>query len=265
MIQTEHYVGAQLVPDDSYLRRLPVILESESRLRMDAIVIASDILSRAYQDLFRLGAEIGANPGAFGISSRATFIGLAWSIVDQLHAIRQLLTPPPATAVGPASQRFLDAAAPATFLRNKMDHLKSNLGNLSGKKGDRYPLFGAISYVLSDANPETGGLLMTVSSGALHGGEMFPAVNPLGRSYTTPVGLLQLHAFDSTFEFSPAFAALQDYISLVEVSVEKKMRAAAEAQAMEGLHSIDELLAHLGGSPVVAMTFEYGDDSDGGT
>lgn len=260
MGQTEHYRGQQLVPDDSYLRRLPVGLKPESRLRMDAIVIASDILSQAYQDLFRLGAEIGANLSSISNSLRATIIGLAWSIVDQLHAIRQLLTPPPAMTAGPITQRFLDAAAPATFLRNKMDHLKSNIGNLSDKKGDRYPLFGAISYVLSNADPETGGLLMTVSSGALHGSEVFPAVNPLGRSFTTPVGLLQLHAFDLTFEFSPTFSALQDYIGATEVGLEIKIRTAAEAEAEKGIHTVEELLAHLGGSLVVAMAFEYADD-----
>lgn len=262
MGQTEHYRGGALVSDDSYLRKLPVGLDPESRLRMDAIVVASDIVSQAYQELFRLGAEIGANLGKIGNPLRATFIGLAWSIVDQLHAIRQLLMPPRAKSAGPVTQRFLDAAAPATFLRNKMDHLKNNLLNLSAKKGERYPLFGAISYLLSNSDPESGGMLMTVSSGALHGGELFPAVNPLGRSFTTPVGLLQLHAFDLTFELSPAFAALQDYIAVTEVNAEKKMRATAEAEAKKGLHTIEELLAHLGGSPVVAVAFEYADDLD---
>lgn len=258
--QTEHYLGAMLVSDDSYLRRLPVGLHPENRLRMDAIVVASDIVSQCYQDLSRLGAEIGATLGQIGYPQRAAFIGLAWSIVDQLHAVRQLVTPPTGTPAGPATQRFLDAAEPATLLRNKMDHLKNNLSNLSAKKGERYPLFGAISYVLSNPDPQSGGLLMTVSSGALHGGDLFPAVNPAGRSYSTPVGLLQLSAFYLTFEFSPALAALQDYLAITEAGTEKKMRAAAEAEAEKGVHTVEELLAHLGGSPVVAMAFDYTND-----
>lgn len=259
--QTEHYLGAMLVSEDSYLRRLPVGLHPENRLRMDAIVVASDIVSQCYQDLSKLGAEIGATFGEIGPLQRAAFIGFAWSIVDQLHAVRQLVTPPRGIPAGPATQRFLDAAEPATLLRNKMDHLRNNLSNLSAKKGERYPLFGAISYVLSNTDPQSGGLLMTVSSGALHGGDLFPAVNPAGRSYSTPVGLLQLNAFDFTFEFSPALAALQDYLAITEVSAEKKMRAAAEVEAAKGVHTVEELLVHLGGSPVVAMVFDYTDDT----
>ena len=101
---------------------------------------------------------------------------------------------------------------------------------------------------------------MTVSSVALHGCDLFPAVNPAGRSYSTPVGLLQLSAFYLTFEFSPALAALQDYLAITEAGTEKKMRAAAEAEAEKGVHTVEELLAHLGGSVVVAMAFDYAND-----
>ena len=101
---------------------------------------------------------------------------------------------------------------------------------------------------------------MTVSSGALHGGELFPAVNPAGKIYSTPVGLIQLNAFDLTFEFCPALAALQDYLAITEISSEKKVRAAAEEEAEKGVHTVEELLAHLGGSVVVAMAFDYAND-----
>jgi hypothetical protein len=225
---------------------------------MDAIVIACDILGQAYQDLFHLAAKIGSDLSSLDHSVRAAAIGLCWSIVDQLHAVRQLLAPPTHETAGPVSQRFLNASAPATTLRNKMDHLKSNLRNLAEKKGGRFPLFGALSYVLSNADAETGGFLITISSGALHGGEVFPAANPVGRKYTTPVGLLQLHAFDITFEFSPAFAALQDYVRISERKSEEKVDAAASEEAAKGIHTVEELLAHLGGTPAIAMKFDFG-------
>lgn len=254
---TEDYIGAQLVSDESFLRRLPLGVVLESRLRMDAIVIACDILGQAYRDLFHLSVKIGSDLSSLNHSARAAAIGLCWSIVDQLHAVRQLLTPPTEESVGPVTQRFLELSAPATSLRNKMDHLRSNLRNLADKKGNRFPLFGALSYVLSADDPETGGWLMTISSGASHGGEMYPAVNPAGRKYTTPVGLLQLNAFDLTFEFSPTFGALQDWVRINERRIEEKVRAAAAEEASKGEHTEEELMAHLGGAPAVAMKFDF--------
>lgn len=256
--QTEDYRGAQLVSNESFLRRLPIAFDLEGRFRTDAIVIACDILGQAYQDLFHLGVRTGSDVGSLGHAGRASAIGLCWLIVDQLHAVRQLVRPPAQQAIGPIMQRFLDMSAPATDLRNKMDHLNTNLRNLGSKKGIRSPLFGAISYVLSNENPETGGLLVTISSGTLQGGEVFPAVNPAGRNYTTPVGLLQLYAFDIIFEFSPALAALQDFVQHNERRFEEKVQAAAAEEALKGEHTIEELMAHFGSVPAIVMDFEFG-------
>ena len=53
---------------------------------------------------------------------------------------------------------------------------------------------------------------------------------------------------------------MQDYLAITEAGTEKKMRAAAEAEAEKGVHTVEELLAHLGGSVVVAMAFDYAND-----
>ena len=76
MVITEDYIGAQLVSDESFLRRLPLGVVLESRLRMDAIVIACDILGQAYQDLFQLGLKIGSDLTSLSHSTRAAAIGL---------------------------------------------------------------------------------------------------------------------------------------------------------------------------------------------
>lgn len=259
---TEHYRGAQLVSDESFLRRLPMAVALESRIRFDAIVIACDIISQAYQDLSQLAGSIGSDVTSLSNSKRAAMIGLCWNIIDQVHAVRQLVRPPPERTAGSATQRFLDVSDTATVLRNKMDHLNANLRNLAEKRGGRFPLFGALSYVFSNDDPATGGHLLTIASGALQGSDVFPAVNPVGQSYTVPVGLLQLHAFDTSFEFSPALAALQDYVRINERRIEEQVRQAANAEASKGGRTVDELLIHLGGSPAIVMAFDFAPEPD---
>jgi hypothetical protein len=47
-----------MLPDDSYLRRLPGALDPIERLRFESIVFSSDVVSNAYQALCELA---GAN------------------------------------------------------------------------------------------------------------------------------------------------------------------------------------------------------------
>jgi len=229
----------------------------ESRLRFDAVVIACDVLGQAYQDLARLAAEVGTNPTAVTNAGRASAIGLCWTIVDQMHAVRQLVMPPADREVGPIAKPFLQTTEVATALRNKMDHLSTNIRNLAEKKGERLPLFGAFAYLYSNPDPATGGYLITISSGAMHGADVFPTVRPAGVSFTTPVGLLELHAFDLLFPFSPAFAALQDFIAVNERRLEEQIRRLAEEEASNTGKSFDELMAHLGGGMILAAKFHF--------
>jgi hypothetical protein len=69
-----------------------------------------------------------------GISSiprqeRTALFAHAWTMVDQIHVLRQLLHAMRKGQMGPNQKKFYDTSEPATKMRNKMDHLNATIPN----------------------------------------------------------------------------------------------------------------------------------------
>ena len=254
------YAGEELVSANSYLRRLPIALVLKERMRFDAIVTASDIIGQAINSLRQFTAEVGIDLGKFSNGGRAFALSQCWTLVDQLHAVRQLLKPPRGKEPGPFAKTFLDAALPATNLRNVMDHLAGNLDNLSQLKGSKLPLFGSLSYFYSPAPSPIGGNIVTIMSGALHGNDLMPCINPCGRDITLPTGLFTLSASEHELEFGHAIGALRDWIRMVESKIEGDVRAQV-AKRTKSEDEIEAAMATLGGGLAFVVQFDFIEDA----
>ena len=258
------YVGEPLVSDESFLRKLPVALHVKERLRYDAFVIAADIIAQAFSLLRQFTAQAGNEMENFTNGFRAHALSLCWTMVDQLHAIRQLLQPPGGTKSGPFTQAFLDAAESATSLRNRMDHLADNLDNLSKTKGSKPPLFGSLSYFHA-ADPgaaEKRGNIITIMSGSLHGKHTMPCVNPAGRAFTLPTGLFTLSAFGLDLDFGSAIGALRDLIQRMESTMEDDLRGQLDQLAVSPEDAEEAMKSHGGGLTLI-MTIEFATEAGG--
>lgn len=251
-----HYTGEALITEESFLRRLPAAVEG--RARFDAIVVAADILTQAFRTLRGLAIETALDVNTIGHERRAIVMAQCWTIVDQLHAIRQLVTPPKGITPGPSTTAFLAASEVATHLRNKMDHLGGNIGNLSKRKGHRSPIFGSLTYFYSTENPLTGGEIITIMAGPLSGQDWFPLVNPLDYPYFfSPVDHFQLDAFETTLKIGPALASLQNQLEKLTAGLEKKVTEAAMEEAAKSGKSMEELLATFGGALSIRASCEF--------
>ena len=255
------YAGEGLIGDESYLRRLPVAFPIEERMRYDAIVTAADIIAQSFSMLQHLTSEAKAETENFNYGLRAILLSLCWTIVDQLHAIRQLLR---AKKAGPLITAFMEAAATATLLRNKMDHLSVNLKNASSSKGLKNPLFGSLSYFYAPdaASAADGGEIITIMSGALHGGDKLPLINPVGHSYTVPTSLFTLSAFGADLEFGHVIGTLRDLMWKIESSIETDIRKQVEAQARTP-EEIDQAMASLGGGLIIIASISFDSTENG--
>ena len=258
------YAGEPLVSDESFLRKLPVALLVKERLRYDALVTAADIIAQAFNLLRQFTAQAGAEMENFTNGFRAYALSQCWTIVDQLHAIRQLLQPPVVTTAGRYTQAFIEAAEPATTLRNRMDHLAKNLDNLSKSKGSKPPLFGSLSYFYAPdaAAAGTGGKIITIMSGALHGKDTLPCVNPAGRAFTLPTGLFTLSAFGFDLDLGSSIGALGDLIQRMESTMEEDIRSQVDELA-ESTEEAEKAMATLGGGLTVIMAIEFASEADG--
>lgn len=250
------YLGDQLISDESFLRRLPVAVAAKDRVRFDAIVTASDIISQAFNALRGFATGAGVDLEKFTNAARAFALGQCWTMVDQLHAIRQLIRPGENGKPGPLSQALLEAAQPATMMRNSMDHLAAKLDNLSKRKGFRSPLFGTLSYFYTtDAEPR-GGSMVTIMAGSLMGEEAMALTNPLGREFAIPVGLFTLAAFGYGIEFGTAIGSLRDWLQATEVSTEQDILEHVNAQAKSPEHR-EKLLESMGGGMTIIANIEF--------
>ena len=255
------YAGEGLISDESYLRRLPVALTVEERMRCDAIVTAADIITQSFGLLRQFTVQAKAETENFNNGLRAFLLSLCWTIVDQLHAIRQLLK---AKKQGPLTLAFMEASAAATLLRNAMDHLAGNLKNVSSTNGHKNPLFGSLSYFHTpDAISATsGGEIITIMSGALHGKDLFPMINPVGQSFTLPTGLFTFSAFGQQLEFGQVIGTLRELLRKMESSMESDIRKQVEERAKTP-EEIEQAMATLGGGLVLvaSISFVCGEES----
>lgn len=248
------YHGQQIVAPDAFVRKLPQVVSVKQRLAWDALVMACDIMADAYRRIRNAAIARGLAFDGLEELEIAPSIGCCWMIIDQLHAVRQLMpflanmNPP----LGPLCQAFIDKSATTFAMRNKMDHLKDNIGNLSAMKGPRSPLFGSLSYFhISEAKNETGHSIV-LYSGALIEETRVPIVNPAEKTFVVPVGLFKFSAFGLDLFFEPALSALHDWISAVTPDIEDQVRTQAARYAIEHGLNLNELMASARGAFAVA-------------
>jgi hypothetical protein len=255
-----HYLGDAIVPDASVLRRLPSIVDLEQRFLFDALVTAADIMTGAFATLKAIAGHAGGDVERLGNQGRAAALSAAWTIVDQLHAARQLvmqMIKTPVTEIGPITGGFIDAAAPARALRNKMDHLSTNIPNLAKAKGRRSPLFGTLSYFFCGPHPIRSGVIITIMAGAIHGDQTMPVANPAGQPVAPPADLFQLSAFGITLKLGPPLAAFRQYIVATEKHLEAQLHEQVSRLSAEHGIPMEKLMAHNGGRLALAMDIEF--------
>lgn len=136
-----------IVSHDSFLRRIPVSLNITERIRFGTLVFACDIVDDAFQQLQIKTAKYGAEIVKVPAWERASLIAHCWTIVDQVHLIRQIIkrAVPPGLKV---LHDFRERHDSARLLRNTMDHVEGNIGNLAEAKEVRPPILGALSYAI---------------------------------------------------------------------------------------------------------------------
>ena len=157
------YGGEKLVSDGSFLRRMPQVVPIKERMRLDAIVTAADIIEQSFNVLRTVTAEISTEIEKFGNIERAYIISQCWTLVDQLHAIRQLLETAHKKEPRPFTKHFLGRLSPShTELRllRLPASVTSRLGGANGVQstnrnaGCRYPV---CKQWFSDAHTLRGG------------------------------------------------------------------------------------------------------------
>lgn len=214
-----------LIPPESYLRRLQAALSAKTRLELDAIVFASDVISICYTRLERLG-----EPDALadvGDAVRVSAIADAWTVIDNVHVIRQLFWRSRKGEMGPQTAAWHAATESASLLRNGMDHVASNLNNLVRRTGTPPPALGALFIQRTTTRPRVAISCLTLTAGNCTGGTGFngPVIDTLAIEDGV---VIELEAFGHRCSLTAAVASLAPLLAgmaaRVEADVDESIR-----------------------------------------
>jgi len=246
-----------MLPENSFLRQLPAVTQTQQKWKLEALVYAADVASYSFDRILELTKEHSSTAAVAQIDKIALFTHV-WSIVDQIHVVRQLIEDlfdladkesefsRTESEFSQSIKDFYQKYEVATLLRNKMDHLRENIPNLS-KKSSTSPLFGAVSYFLltpedikevEGKNVLQSGKIVALIAGSIADKNKAFFVDPLGKKLKFPVGLFQLYAFNDIFYLEQAVEDLNLLMRDVEISLKEEI----EKQARESGYSIEELM-----------------------
>lgn len=256
-----------MVPDDAFLRRLPVFLNGTQAVQLEALLFSADVIDASFDTIRRIATSYQKGICQAPRSVHVTLFTHAWTIIDCIHVVRQVLAA--LDYQTPLAVTFIKKYESAYKLRNKMDHLTGNAKNTANSNG-RPPLFGALAYVCvpeeqfvvneGEINVTGGGMVM-LSSGRFLGGQKITAVNPAGLNLCGPVGGFRLEAFDEHIELEQAVRDLQVLMVEVNDRLEKDITKLAEALSKERGVPVETLLANAPAGLSFYLAFESGDKS----
>jgi hypothetical protein len=256
------YDGSEVVPDDSFLRRLPSVLDRRQRMEAEALVYSADVIVAAWQSLQQLAVTAGKSDDA-DRNLRVLMLSKAWNIVDQINAARQLaglMTQRADPGPGFNFDKFMFYAEPARQLRNKMDHLAGNVANLASQTGPVSALFGSLSFFVMES--ATRGTAIVIQAGSVGPNESWHVVNPAGRVMTLPADLFTLNAFGIIFELAPAIRALKDLLTSWTADWALQIEEQVELALTTTPYTREQLMQHPMGGVMMRLALDFSPKSE---
>lgn len=192
-------------------------LSARTRLELDAIVFASDVISICYSRLESLTEpQMLARLGEY---ERVSAIADAWTVIDNIHVIRQLFWKSRKGEMGPQTGAWHAATESVSLLRNGMDHVASNLNNLAKRTGAPPPALGALFIQHTTTDPAPAITCLTMTAGNCTGGTGFngPVIDTL--AITNGV-VVELEAFGHRCSLTAAVISLAPLLTVMATRVE---------------------------------------------
>jgi hypothetical protein len=184
---------------NSLVVRPPTVLREDQRLCFQAISLSARAIIKSLLYFKQIADDL-----EYGSSlADDKYIDLylnCWSAIDQTHMLCQLIQYLDNSLEGDhlpdEIMSFREKYAIATLIRNKMDHLRSNIPNLAAAKKKNSTIFGSLSFYRCDGPDATEGSIFAIVFGALDKSYSFPVVNPAGRDVWSGSSLFEFSSFD---------------------------------------------------------------------
>lgn len=249
-----------MLSSDDFLRRLPKCLDPVERLRLETLVFAHDLMETALGRLYAVGLAFDENNDA----QRLAMFSDAWTIIDQVHVVRQVLLSLTGDDRKSDTKAFIDDFAAACTMRNKMDHLNQNLPNRAKASGRTSALFGMLTFFRPYADRwehglrdgEVRGDLFLVSAGStprdMVGGVAFHDLD-----IHLPICSFKLEAFDLSLLIERAVLQTRRLLKRMSDDVKSNVEAKVDELAATASNTREELMRPASGHIVIRMDFGF--------
>lgn len=256
-----------------FLKNLPQSLHPKQRVALEGISFSIDAIEIKY---LRILSVLSQHRDAVSISSmtsleKTSVFSDVWSIIDHVHAINQLLYNSQKKQKNDENTDLIidledtditevmskydqNFSTKIRSLRNQMDHLGGNLNKTISKKAVQPPLFGSLSYLLT--NPEElkeGKLDVVVLSSGPHIKKThdYAAINPCdfaGKPVNSPVDYIELNAFDEILNITELFHSIISIKNLYNTTIAAIFEESFKKYAEDKGISFEDLIKPLAGS-----------------
>ena len=256
-----------VVPDEPSLRCLPKILMTEQRMAFDMAIYSIDLVEIAMARLrYTAGHMMSKYPEEIqgDLKTRRGMYMDAWSLVNSVHDLRTVLMKFPGKFELPEIEAFIRETEVATHLRNGIDHLPANIGNLAKKKSPS-ALFGGLSFIWAyECRPDGAPLharICVVATGHFHReNETVNVADPFSLN-ELPLGVFTLSAFDCKINLSDMARKVAAFGEFLNQAVGSHIKAVVVARAQELGVSTDSLLEHAAADGMFIIEWTYNYDS----
>lgn len=207
-----------IISDTSPLKLLPSELNPEQSAFLDGIRYSVQMIDLAYARLRQTLLHLAIEDHAEGWSFTAAFHD-AWSIVDSVHRLRQLLHKMPRVKKStPKFQLFLRKTAVAKELRNRIQHLGDGLKDISTAGS---PVWGTLKWIaVVDTSPLRLNLCSISAGRILSGVTLLP--DAFHETFEPPVDYVELEAQPFKLSLSETCREIEKLVRGLEKSLEKQ-------------------------------------------
>lgn len=236
-----HHLAAEMINENSILRRLPQGLPLRQRLAIEGVAFALlsietlhlRISGRIKPDL----AEVSRN---LSLIHRVEAILDCWAMVDQAFNLFKLLKSEKDTLASKEQIARIDKHEESvSAMRNVMDHLYQRTGNLSKIERPANNYLGDFVYITRDTGvsangvPSIGYAYVQVTVGVMTYGSSTSGTRRLDLEPNEVVGDYFFEAFEATFDASGFIKDLYAFIDDYEKVIAGRIAAGAATYALE--------------------------------
>jgi hypothetical protein len=213
-----------IIAENSPFRRLPAQLNRKQALYFEGIRYSVEITDIAYNRLRTVLAEF--SPSDSDRKDKhllfSTALQDAWTIVDSIHRLRQLITRTPGIKQKvPALEVYKRKTAVIQKLRHAVQHLDTEIPSLLKQN---LPIWGVLTWVkVQDCEK---GILFSCAlvPGTVYSFQDLQILNPLGKEVTLPVDLFNLSMGGNSICLSEVIRLTGELINGIEPQLENQFR-----------------------------------------